>query len=126
MPSSDTVRSGQELVASSSTKKDACSTEDETSIATPGGDINERNTLINLPSWEEIAALLRKVPCVISLEPPMPGLDALFLLTHSHFVNLLGDPPITVMPRLPHDTLESVLRCIHSIQQYAAEETTKW
>ena len=55
----------------------------------------------------------------------MPSLDALFLLTHSHFVNLLGGLPITVMPRLPHDTLESVLRCIHSIHQYATEETTK-
>ncbi|RVW14436.1 hypothetical protein CK203_090774 [Vitis vinifera] len=36
-------------------------------------------------------------------------IDALFPL-HHHFVNLPGDPPITVMPRLPYDTSEFVLQ----------------
>ena len=58
-------------------------------------------------------------------EPPAPGLDALFPLTHLHFVNLPGDPPITVMSRLPHGTLKSVLRCIDLMQQYTIEETAE-
>lgn len=42
---------GQELVASSSTAKDACSMEDETPIAhTLGGDINEKDAPISSPN----------------------------------------------------------------------------
>lgn len=70
-------------------------------------------------------ALLRKVPCFTALELLAPGIDALFQLTCRHFVNLSGDPPITVVPHLSHDTPESVLRCIHPMQQYTIKETTE-
>lgn len=100
--------------------------EDETPIAhTLGGDINEKDAPISSPNWEEIAALLRKVPCFIAPEPPVPGIDALFPLTHRHFVNLPGDPPITIVSRLPHNTPKSVLRCIHPMEQYTTEEMAK-
>nr|CAN60136.1 hypothetical protein VITISV_015685 [Vitis vinifera] len=79
--------------------------------------IHQKGTLRQAPSKGllqplRVATLLNKVPCFIVLEPPALGLDALFSLTDRHFVNLPGDPPITVMSRLPHGTSESVLRCI--------------
>ncbi|RVW34412.1 hypothetical protein CK203_092159 [Vitis vinifera] len=67
----------------------------QTPTATPGGDINEKDTLISSPSREEIAVLLKKVSCFITPKPPTLGIDALFPLTHRHFVDLLGDPRIS-------------------------------
>lgn len=122
MPRFDTVNSVQELVAISSVEKDASSVEDGTLTATLGGEVNERDTSINPPSWEKIVALLKKVPCFTAPELPVPSLDALFPLTHRHFVNLPGDPPITVVSHLSHGTPESVLRCIHPMQKYTAKE----
>lgn len=53
MPPSDTVRSEQELVVSSSTEKDVCPMEDRTPIGhTSGDDINDKDVLINSPNWE--------------------------------------------------------------------------
>lgn len=50
VPPFDTVRSGQELVTSSSIEKDACPMEDRTLVAIPSGNINEKDGLISLPS----------------------------------------------------------------------------
>ena len=55
-------------------------------------------------------------------KPPVPGIDALFPLTHRHFVNLLGHPPITVVPHLPYGTPKFVLQCINPTQQYIVEK----
>ena len=101
---SNTVRFRQELVASSSIKRDAWPVEDKTPTATPGGDINEKDTLISSPSREEIAVLLKKVSCFITPKPPALGIDALFPLTHRHFVDLLGDPRISGVVFLPYGT----------------------
>ena len=65
-----TVKSEQELVASSFVENDACPVEDGTLTATLGGEVNERDIPINPPSWEEIAVLLRKLPCFTALEAP--------------------------------------------------------
>lgn len=46
VPPFDTVRSGQELVTSSSIEKDVCPMEDRTLVAIPGGNINEKDGLI--------------------------------------------------------------------------------
>lgn len=110
MPHFDTIRSGQELVVSSSTENDVCQAEDGTLIGlTPGGDINVKDASISSPSREEIVALLRQVPCFIMLEPPAQGINALFPLTRQYFVDLSGNPPIIVAPRLPHNTSKFVL-----------------
>nr|CAN77597.1 hypothetical protein VITISV_001303 [Vitis vinifera] len=53
------------------------------------------------------------------------NIDALFPLTHRYFVDLHGDLPITIMPRLSHDTPKTVLQCIYPMQQYTVVETTK-
>lgn len=126
VPPSNIVRSEQELVASSYAEKDACPEEDKTPVGhTLGGDINDKNTSISSPSCEEIAALLKQVPCSTVLEPPTPSIDVLFLLTHQYFVDLSGDTPITFAPRLPHNIPNSVLLCIQPMQQYTAVETAK-
>lgn len=53
VPPSDTVRSRQELVVSSSTEKDVLSVEDKTPIGhTLGNDINDKDIPINSLSWE--------------------------------------------------------------------------
>lgn len=123
MPFSDTVRSGQELVVSSFAKKNVCSTEDGIPVShTLGGDINEKDAPISSPSRDEIKVLLRKVPCFTTPKPPVPGIDAFFPLTRRHFVNLPGNPPIIVVPRLPHGTSEFVLQCINPTQQYIVEK----
>lgn len=123
VPPSNIVRSEQELVASSYAEKDACPAEDGTLVVhTLGGDINDKNASISSPSYEEIAALLKQVPCSTAPEPPTPSIDVLFPLTHQYFVDLSGDPPITFAPRLPHNISNSVLLCIQPIQQYIAVE----
>ncbi|KAL6319904.1 hypothetical protein AAG906_036977 [Vitis piasezkii] len=51
---------------------------------------------------------IRQVPCFTMLEPPAPGIDALFPLTRQYFVDRM-----------------SVLQCIHPMQQYTVVETTE-
>ena len=68
---------------------------------------------------------MRQVPCFTALEPPTLSIDALFPLTHRYFVDLHGDLPITIMPRLSHDTPKFVLQCIYPMQQYTVVETTE-
>lgn len=113
VPPSNIVRSGQELVVNSYYEKDACPTEDETHVGhTPGGDINDKNASISSPRCEEIAKLLKQVSCFTAPEPPTPGIDVLFPLTHQYFVDLSSDLPITFTPHLSHSTLNSVLLLI--------------
>lgn len=113
------------MVASSFVKRDASSVENRTPTITPGGDINEKDVPISFPSWKEIAALLKKVPCFTIPEPPAPSIDAIFSLTCHHFVDLLGDSRISGMVHLPHGTPESVLQCTYLTQKYTIKETVE-
>ena len=126
MPPSNVVRSDQTLIVSFSAEKDACPVQEMTSIGqTPGDDLTDKNAPVSSPaiSWDEIAALLKQVSCFTTPEPLSTDMDAFFPLTCRFFVDMLGNPPITVAPCLPHDTLEYFLLCIQPMQQYAAVET---
>ena len=126
MPPSNVVRSDQTLIVSFSAEKDACPVQEMTSIGqTPGDDLTDKNAPVSSPaiSWDEIAALLKQVSCFTTLEPLSTDMDGFFPLTCRFFVDMLGNPPITVAPCLPHDTLEYFLLCIQPMQQYAAVET---
>lgn len=127
VPSFDIARSGQELVVSSFAEKDACPAQDKTPIGhTLDDDINDKDVPISFPSWEEITTLLRQVPCFTALEPPTTSIDAFFLLTHRYFVDMLDNPPTTIMPHPPpprHSRICSSV--IHLMQQYTVVETTK-
>lgn len=61
MPSSDVVRSEQELIASPSVE-DIFPMEDGTPTTTPNGDANEKDAPVYPSIWEEITALLKMVP----------------------------------------------------------------
>lgn len=102
VPPFDIARSGQELFVISSAEKDAFPTQDMTPIGhTLNDDINDKDVPISFPSWEEITTLLRQVPYFTALEPPTTSIDAFFLLTHRYFVDMLDDPPTTVVPHPP-------------------------
>lgn len=102
---------------SSSAEKDACPTQDRTPVGLPpGNDINDKDAPISSPNWEEMAALLRQVPCFTTPKPPVTSIDFFFPLTRQYFVNLPGDLLIIVVPHLPHGTPKSVLWCIHPMQ----------
>ena len=108
MPLSNIARSGQELVVSSSAEKDTCSVQDRTLVGLPpGNEINDKDVLISSPGQEEIIALLRQVSCFIAPEPPATSINAFFPLTRRYFVDLLGDPPITIVSHFP-TTLQSL------------------
>lgn len=122
VPPFDAVRSEQELVMSYSIE-DTCLMGDETLAATLGGDINEKDTPINPPSWEEIATLLKTILCFTTPKPPASGVNALFPLTRRHFVELPDDLILVSVVHPFHDTPDSVLRCTYLMQKYIIEET---
>lgn len=64
--------------------------------------------------------MLKQVPYFTMLEPPSTSMDDFFPLTLRFCVNMLGDPPVAVAPRLPHDTPESILLRIQPMQEYTA------
>lgn len=74
------------------------------------------------PSWEEIAKLLKQVPCFIEPEPPSTDLMDFFSLTHQFFVDIASNPSIIVAARLPRGTLESVFSRIQPMQDYTVVE----
>nr|CAN68572.1 hypothetical protein VITISV_023885 [Vitis vinifera] len=120
----DVVGFGQELVVILSIE-DTCRTEDATSSATLGGIANEKETLVNLSSWEDIVTLLKSVPCFTTLEPQASGVNAFFSMTRCHFVELLDEPCLASVVRPSHGTPKSVLRCTYPMQKYTTKETTK-
>lgn len=122
VPPFDAVRSEQELVMSYSIE-DTCLMGDETLAATLGGDINEKDTPINPPSWEEIATLLKTILCFTTPKPPASGVNALFPLTRRHFVELPDDLILVSVVHPFHGTPDSVLRCTYLMQKYIIEET---
>ena len=124
VPSFDVIRSGRELVVIPSIE-DACLMEDGTSPATLGGNANERDSPVNPSSWENIATLLKSVPCFTTPDSPASGVNAFFLMTRRHFVELCGNLHLAGVVRPSHGTPESVLRCTYPMQKYTAEETTK-
>lgn len=99
--------------------------EDETSSATLGGIANEKETLVNPSSWEDIVTLLKSVPCFTTLEPQASSVNAFFSMTQRHFVELLDEPCLASVVRPSHGTSKSVLRCTYPMQKYTTEETTK-
>ncbi|KAL6331195.1 hypothetical protein AAG906_009623 [Vitis piasezkii] len=103
----------QALIVSSSAEKDVYPVLEMTSIGqTAGNDLTDKNAPISSPvlGWDEITTLLKQVSC---------------FTTPEFFVDMLGNPPITAAPCLPHDTPEYFLLCIQPMQQYTAVETTE-
>lgn len=128
MPPSDVAGSGQALVMSSSTEKDACPVQEMTSIGqTPGDDHNDKNALISshTPSWDEILELLKQVPYFTKVEPLSTDMNDFFPLTNRFFMKMVGDLSITVAPCLPHGTPEFVISRIQPMMEYTTVETTK-
>ena len=103
MSPSNVVGFDQALIVSSSVEKNACPVQEMTSIGqTPGDDLTNKNALISFPAfrWDKIAALLKQVPCFTTSEPPSTNMDDFFPLTCRFFVDMLGNPPITIIPCL--------------------------
>lgn len=98
---------------------------DGTLAATLGGDINEKDASISPPSWEEIATLLKTIPCFTTPKPPTSGVNVLFPLTRHHFVELPYDLILVGVVHPFHGTPDSVLRCTYLMQKYIIEETTE-
>lgn len=119
VPPSDVGRSERELVVTSSVEDD-CLTKDGTSTGTPGVNANEGDVSDNPSSWEDIAALMKKVPCFTAPEPPASSVDAFFYYCHHQYVELPGGLSDVVHPS--HGTPEFVLRCTHPMQKYTTEE----
>ena len=86
VPHFDTVRPCQELVVGLPLE-DTCPVGDEVPTATPGGNAKEKDTLVIPSSWEEIAVLLKAVPCFTVPQPPTSGVEKFFPFSHHHFVN---------------------------------------
>lgn len=81
VPPSDAVGSGRELIVTSSVEDD-CLTKNGTSTGTPGVNANEEDASDNSSSWEDIAVLLKKVPCFTMPEPPVSSVHAFFPYCH--------------------------------------------
>ena len=124
VPFYDIVRSCQELVVRPSTD-DTCPMGDRGPTATLGGNAKEKDVSATPSRWEEIAALLRAVPCFTASEPPASGVDEFFLFSHHHFINLRGNPRIAGMVRPSHVTLESTPQCTYPLLKYTTEEMAK-
>lgn len=124
VPPFDAVRSEQELVMSCSIE-DTCLMGDGTLAATLGGDINEKDVSISPPSWEEIATLLKTIPCFTTPKPPASGVNVLFPLTRRHFVELPDDLIVVGVVHPFHGTPDFVLRCTYLMQKYIIEEMTE-
>ena len=93
----------------------------------PGDDHNDKDALINSHalSWEEIAKLLKQVPCFTEFEPHLADLMDFFWLTHQFFMDIIGNPSITVVVNLPCGTSEFVLSHIQLMEDYTIFETAK-
>lgn len=89
--------------------------ENGTSVATPSGNANERDALVIPSSWDDIAVLLKMVPCFTVLEPSISGVNAFFPFTRRHFVELPGDPCLTSVVRPSYGTPKSILQCTYSM-----------
>lgn len=124
VPHNDVVESRQKLAVIPSVE-DTCLDKNGASTATPGGNAKEKDDLTILSSWEEIAALLKAVPCFTAPEPPTFGVEEFFLFSHRHFINLDGDPRMAGVIRPSHVTPNSTLRCTYPLLKYTVEETTK-
>lgn len=123
-PSTDVVGFGQELVVIPFIE-DACPTEDRTFAGTPGGNANKKGASDTPSSWEDIAALLKRVPCFTAPKPPTSGVEEFFPFSHRHFVDLRGDPYMAGVVRPSHVTPDSAHQGTYSMLKYTTEETTK-
>lgn len=84
VPSTNAVGSGRELVVTSSAEDD-CLTKYGTFTGTSGVNANEGDASDNPSSWEDIAALLKKVLCFTTPEPPTSSMHAFFPYCHLPF-----------------------------------------
>ncbi|KAL6328127.1 hypothetical protein AAG906_034270 [Vitis piasezkii] len=96
VPPSDTVQPCLELVVRPPSES-TCPAEDEVLAATSGSKAKEKDVPAIPSSWEEIAVLLKAIPCFIAPEPLASGVEEFFTFSHRHFVNLSGIPRITGM-----------------------------
>ncbi|KAL6349755.1 hypothetical protein AAG906_001642 [Vitis piasezkii] len=78
-----------------------------------------------VPDEHHTTELLKQVPCFTEPEPRSTNMNDFFSLTNQFFVKMAGDPPIIVVPHLPHGTPESVLSRIKPIQDHTAVKTAE-
>lgn len=111
------------------TKKDICLAQDEAPTgSTPvDDDLNKKDATAPLrtPHWEEMAEMLKRIPYFTAAKPSSTKMSDFFPLTKRILVNLDGNPPISVVARLPFGTPESVISRIQPMQDYIAQETTE-
>lgn len=69
--------------------------------------------------------MLKWIPYFTAAKPSSTKMSNFFLLTKWILVNLDGNPPISVVARLPFGTPESIISRIQQMQDYIAQETTK-
>lgn len=124
VPHNDVIESRQELAVILSVE-DTCLDKNGVSTATPSGNAKEKDDLAISSSWEEIAALLKAVPCFITPEPPAFGVEEFFPFSHRHFINLDGDPRMAGVIRPSHVTPDSAFRCTYPLLKYTTEKTTE-
>lgn len=105
--------------------EDTCPVGHEVPTTTPSGNAKEKDTSIIPSSWEEIAVLLKAVPCFTIPEPPTSGVEKFFPFSHHHFVNLGGNPRMAGVVQPSHVTLNFALRCTYPLLKYTVEENTE-
>lgn len=100
MPPTKVAGPNNVLVAKSLVRKDTCPTQDGAPIGSDpvDDDLDKKDATTPLcaPNWEEIAEMLKWVPCFTEVEPPSTKMLNFFSLTKQILVNLDGNPFIFV------------------------------
>ncbi|RVW69615.1 hypothetical protein CK203_062631 [Vitis vinifera] len=125
VPPSDTVQPCLELVVRPLSES-TCPVEDKVPTATPGGKAKEKDAPAIPSSWEEIAMLLKAIPCFTAPEPPTSRVEEFFMFSHCHFVNLSGIPCMAGMARPSHVAQDSALRCTYPLLNILLRRRRKW
>ena len=119
MPLVNAVGPNNAPIAKSPTRKDVCPTQDGTSIGPThvGDNLDRKDASIpsRVPSWEEMAELLKQVPCFTEAEPLSTNMADFFLLTKRVSVDLDDNPSVNVATRLPYGTQEFIVSHIQSM-----------
>ena len=125
VPPSDPVQPCLELVVRPLSES-TCPVEDKVPTATPGGKAKEKDAPAIPSSWEEIAMLLKAIPCFTAPEPPTSRVEEFFMFSHCHFVNLSGIPCMAGMARPSHVAQDSALRCTYPLLNILLRRRRKW
>ena len=119
MPLVNAVGPNNAPIAKSPTRKDVCPTQDGTSIGPThvGDNLDRKDASVpsRVPSWEEMAELLKQVPCFTEAEPLSTNMADFFLLTKRVSVDLDDNPSVNVATRLPYGTQEFIVSHIQSM-----------